>query len=48
MFNYVVNTRLSLVVRKVWVDAELTSPIRMKNPQKIKLLLNGTDTVKVE
>ena len=42
MFDYVVNTRLSLVVNKVWYDAE------PKNPQKIKLLLNGTDKVKVE
>ena len=46
MFDYVLNTRLSLVVNEVWV--ETISLIRMKNKQKIKALLNGPDVVNVE
>ena len=43
MFDYILNTRLSLVVNEVWVDEEPMSLIRMKNKQKTKALLNGTD-----
>ena len=51
MFNYVLNTHLSLVVNKIlvnWVDKERISLICMKNQQKIKVLLNGTDAINVE
>ena len=48
MFDYVLNTHLSLAVNEVWVDEESISLIRMKNQQKIKALLNGTDEVSVE
>ena len=48
MFSYVLNTPISLVVNEVWVDEESISLIRMKNQQKIKALLNGTDEVSVE
>ena len=48
MFSYVLNTPISLVVNEVWVDGESISLIRMKNQQKIKALLNGTDEVSVE
>ena len=48
MFSYVLNTPLSLVVNEVWVDEESISLIRMKNQQKIKALLNGTDEISVE
>ena len=48
MFDYVLNTRLTLVVNKVWVDEEPISLIRMKSQQKIKALLNGADVVNVE
>ena len=48
MFDYVLNTRLSLVVNEIWVDEEPTSLTRIKNQQKIKALLNGTDVVNVE
>ena len=41
MFDYVLNTFLSLAVSKVWVDKETISLILMKN-QKIKVLLNGS------
>ena len=40
MFDYVLNTRLSLVVNEVWVDEEPIHLIRMKNQQKTKALLN--------
>ena len=48
MFDYVLNTRLSLVVNEVWVGEKPTSLIRIKNQQKIKALLNGTDAVSIE
>ena len=48
MFDYVLNTPLSLAVNKVWVEKEPISLIRMKNQQKIKALLNGTDVVNME
>ena len=48
MFDYVRNARLSSVVNKIWVDEEPMSLIRMKNQQKIKALLNGSDVVNVE
>ena len=48
MFNYVLNMYLSLVVNKVLVGKELVSIICMKNQQKIKALLNGTDLLNVK
>ena len=39
---------LSLVVNEVCFDEEPISLIRMRNQQKIKALLNGTDVVNVE
>ena len=48
MFDYVLNTRLSLVVNKIWVDEEPISLIRMKNQQKVKVLLNGSGVVNAE
>ena len=42
---------MSLVVNKIavdWVDKERLSLICMKNQQKIKVLLNGTDVINVE
>ena len=44
MFDYVLNTHLSLVVNEVWVDVEPTS----KNQQKFKALLNSPDVVNME
>ena len=38
MLDYVLNTRLSLVVNEVWVDEKPISLLRMKNQQKIKAL----------
>ena len=46
MFDYVLNTSLSLVVTEVWVDEEPISLIRMKN-KRVKAVLNGTDVVNV-
>ena len=48
MFHYVLNTNLTLVVNEVWVDEERVSLICMKNQQKVKPLLNGTDVVNIE
>ena len=48
MFNFVLNTRLSLVVNEVWVDEEPISLIRLKNQQKVKALVNDTDVVNVQ
>ena len=48
MFDYVLNTRLSLVVNKIWVDEEPISLIRMKNQQKVKVLLNSSGVVNAE
>ena len=48
MFDYVLNMPLNLVVIKVLVDKESIFLTRMKNQQKIKALLNGTDVVNVE
>ena len=48
MFDYVLNTPFSLVVNEAWVDEEPISIMRMKNQQKIKTLLNGTDVINVE
>ena len=48
MFKYVLNMPLSLVVKEVWVDEEAISIILMKNQQKVKALLNGTNTVNME
>ena len=39
MFDYVLNTRLSLIVKEVSVDEKPISLIRLKNQQKIKALL---------
>ena len=47
MFDYVLNTRMSLVLNEVWVDEEPISLMLMKNQQKIELL-NGTDVVNVK
>ena len=43
MFDYVLNTLLSLVANEIWVDKELVYLIRMKNEQKLKAFLSGTD-----
>ena len=43
MFDYVMNTLLSLVANEIWVDKELVYLIRIKNEQKLKAFLNGTD-----
>ena len=48
MFDYVLNTPLSLAVNEFWVDEEPISLTGMKSQQKIKALLNGTDMVNVE
>ena len=48
MFDYVLNTSLSLVENKVWVDEKPISLICMKNQRKIKESLNGTDMINVE
>ena len=48
MFNYVLNTRLILIVNEVWVDEEPISLIRIKNQQKFKALLYGTDVVNMK
>ena len=47
MFDYVLNTPLTLVLNEVWVDTHEIC-IRMKNQQNIKVLLNGTNVVNVE
>ena len=47
MFDCVLNTPLSLVVNKVWVDEERIFLIRMKHQQTLKALLNDTDVVNV-
>ena len=39
---------LTLLVSEVWIDKEPISLIRMKNQQKTKALLNGTDFGNVE
>ena len=41
MFDYVLDTRLNLVVNEVWVDEEPISLIHMKK-QKIIAILNVT------
>ena len=46
--NCVLNTPLALDVNEVCFGEEPISPIRMKNQQKLKALLNGTDEVNVE
>ena len=48
MFDYVLNTHLSLIVNEVWVDVEPTSLIRTKNQRKFKALLNSPDVVNME
>ena len=48
MFDFVLNTPLSLVVNEAWVDEEPISLISMKNQGKFKALLNGTDVVTVK
>ena len=48
MFEYVLNTPLTLVVIEIWVEKEPISLIRMKNQQKTKALLNDTNVVNVE
>ena len=48
MFDYVLNTHLSLVVNEIWVDEEPVSLIRMKNQQKSNTLMNGSGAVNVE
>ena len=48
MFDYVLNMPLSLVVNGVWVDEDSVFQIRMKDRQKIKVLLNGTAVVNVK
>ena len=48
MSDNVLNTPLSLVVNQVWVEKEPISLIPMKNQQKTKALLTGTDLVNVE
>ena len=45
MFDYVLNTPLSLY--EVWVNEESIFLVRMKNQQKIKALMNGTDVINV-
>ena len=47
MFDCLLNAPLSLDVNKVCFDEKPISLIRMKNQQKIKVLLNGTDVVNV-
>ena len=48
MFDFVLNTPLSLVANEVWFDEEPISLIGMKNQYKFKALLNGTDVVNVK
>ena len=48
MFDFVLNTPLSLVVNEVWVDKEPISLISMKNQYKFKVLLYGTDVINVK
>ena len=48
MYDFVLNTTLSLVVNDVWVDEEPISLISMKNQYKFKALLNGTDVINVK
>ena len=48
MFDFVLNTPLSLVVNEAWVDEEPISLISMKNQGKFKALLNGADVVNVK
>ena len=43
MFDCVLNRSLSIVVNYIWVDEEP----KMKNQQKLKVLLNGTDVLNV-
>ena len=45
MFDYVLNTRLSLVVNQVWANEEPVSLICMKNQQKATLLTLSTCTM---
>ena len=47
MFDYLMNTPLSLVVKEACFDKEPSSLLRTKN-QENKALLNGTDVVNVE
>ena len=46
--NRVLNTPLALDVNEVCFGEDPISLIRMKNQQKLKALLNGTDEVNVE
>ena len=48
MFDYVLNTPLTIVVIEIWVEREPISLIRMKNQQKTKALLNDRNVVNVE
>ena len=48
MFDYVLNSPLSLVVNEVWVDEEPISLIRLKNQRKTKALLSGADVLNLE
>ena len=48
MFDYVLNSSLSLVVNEVWVDEEPISLIRLKNQRKTKALLSGADVLNLE
>ena len=48
MFDCILNTPLALDAKKVCFGEELMSLIRMKNQQKLKAFLNGTDVVNVE
>ena len=43
MFDYVLNTLLSLIANEIWVDKELVYLIPMKSEQNLKAFLNGTD-----
>ena len=48
MFDYVLNSPLSLVVNEVWVDEEPISLIQLKNQRKTKALLSGADVLNLE
>ena len=48
MFDCILNTPLALDANKVCFGEELMSLIRMKNQQKLKAFLNGTDVVNVK
>ena len=48
MFDYVLNSPMSLVVNGVWVDEEPISLIRLKHQRKTKALLSGTDVLNLK